>query len=263
VSDLFTLSRGESPLLVNVPHAGTHIPLDIRERLTGSALALPDTDWHVDRLYGFVRALGAGLMAASQSRYVIDLNRPPDDSALYNTRTTGLVPLETFDGEPVYREGLAPDTLEIERRVDGYWMPYHAALAQELERLRERHGHAVLLDAHSIRSTVPALFPGELPVFNLGSNSGASATAPLVDAARRVLGGDGRWDLVVDARFKGGYITRHYGQPSHGVHALQLEMAQRAYMDENTNQVNEAQMGPVQGLLQELVGTLGEWQPTR
>jgi N-formylglutamate amidohydrolase len=110
---------------------------------------------------------------------------------------------------------------------------------------------------------VPALFPGELPVFNLGSNSGASATAPLVDAARRVLGGDGRWDLVVDARFKGGYITRHYGQPSHGVHALQLEMAQRAYMDENTNQVNEAQMGPVQGLLQELVGTLGEWQPTR
>ena len=262
VSGLYTLQRGDTPLLVHVPHAGTRIPAGLAGRLSGHAETLPDTDWHADRLYGFASALGAGLMVATHSRYVIDLNRPPDDEALYSTRTTGLMPLETFDGEPLYREGAEPRATEARERCRDYWHPHHRALKAELDRLRSRHGHAVLLDAHSIRSEVPALFPGRLPVFNLGSHSGRSADPSLVELAAKVLSGDPRWDLVIDGRFKGGYITRHYGRPADGVHALQLEMAQRAYMDEATRQATEHSMQAVRGMLGKLVSGLSRWRPS-
>lgn len=260
-TDLYFLDRGSSPVLVNVPHAGTRVPAMLAGRFTPTAADLPDTDWHVHRLYGFVGELGVGLMTAVHSRYVIDLNRPPGDEALYSTRGTGLVPIETFAGHAVYVAGAAPGADEVQARIKAYWQPYHAALLAELDRLRSQHGHAILLDAHSIRSEVPALFDGRLPVLNLGSNGGRSAGRGLIDACVRVLGSDPRWDLVVDGRFKGGYITRHYGRPHQQVHALQLEMAQRAYMDEDSRAATQASMRDIRGLLQRLVSALAKWRP--
>lgn len=259
-SNLYHLARGSTPVLVNVPHAGTLVPETIAVRLTPVAARLPDTDWFVDELYRFVTDLGAGLMVASHSRYVIDLNRPPGDEALYATRTTGLVPVETFAGECLYRPGEAPGPREVNERRKTYWRPYHAVLEHELGRLRETHGHAVLLDAHSIHSRVPALFAGRLPVLNLGSNDGTSAATGLVDRAVSVLRADARWDLAVDGRFKGGYITRHYGGPPARMHALQLEMAQRAYMDETSLHASEATMRDIRGLLRTLVQALIDWR---
>jgi len=258
---LYQLHRGSCPVLVNVPHAGTRIPPSLADRLTPQAADLPDTDWHVERLYDFVGDLGVGMMAAVHSRYAIDLNRPPGDEALYTTRSTGLVPIETFAGAAVYIPGTAPGAGEVQERIKTYWQPYHEALQAELDRLHEQHGHAILLDAHSIRSEVPALFTGRLPVLNLGSNSGASAGQGLLDASVAVLAGDKRWDLVVDGRFRGGYITRHYGRPQLGFHALQLEMAQRAYMDEDSRVATQASMRDVRSLLQQLVLTLANWRP--
>jgi N-formylglutamate deformylase len=230
-------------------------------RMTPIALGLPDTDWFVDQLYAFVTDLDASLLVATHSRYVIDLNRPPGNESLYATRTTGLVPVETFAGEAIYREGEAPSMAETGQRLAHHWQPCHDALAGELERLRAQHGHCVLLDAHSILSHVPALFEGRLPAFNLGSNQGRSAEPSLIHAAAGVLAADQRWDMVLDARFKGGYNTRHYGQPPQNVHALQLEMAQRVYMDEEKVKATATSMAAVQPLLQRLVEVLVNWRP--
>ena len=258
---VFRMSRGTCAVLVNVPHAGTSIAASLADRFSPHAADLPDTDWHVDRLYEFVGELGVGLMRAVHSRYVIDLNRPPGDEALYSTRGTGLVPIETFAGQAVYRAGATPGADEVQERIKTWWQPYHAALQAELDRLRDQHGHAILLDAHSIRSEVPALFNGRLPVLNLGCNGGLSAGQGLIDACVSVLRSDPRWDLVVDGRFKGGYITRHYGRPHQQVHALQLEMAQRAYMDEASRAATPASMRDIRGLLQRLVSALAKWRP--
>lgn len=224
---------GSTPLLVSIPHRGTGLPEEYARRMTPTARALPDTDWHLDRLYDFLDDIGASVLEATHSRYVADLNRPPDDESLYPGRsTTGLVPLDTFDGEPLYVDGGQPDAQEIAQRVERYWKPYHERLAATLAGLRERHGIALLWDAHSIRSRVPRLFDGELPHFNIGTADGASCdpalAARIVDIARRADG----YVSVLDGRFKGGYITRRYGRPRDGVHAVQLELALRAYMDE-------------------------------
>jgi N-formylglutamate deformylase len=229
----FILHRGTRPLLVSMPHVGTHLPASLRARFTPSALAVPDTDWHIDRLYAFARDLGASLLVATHSRYVIDLNRPPDNASLYPGQdTTGLCPVDTFDKAPLYVSGAGPDAQEIAQRRDVVWHPYHAALQEELARLRAAHGTAVLWDAHSIRSHVPRFFAGRLPDFNLGTADGASCdpafAAGLLDLASTAPG----HGAVLNGRFKGGYITRQYGQPADGVHAVQLELAQSAYMDE-------------------------------
>jgi N-formylglutamate deformylase len=229
----FTLHRGTRPLFVSVPHAGTYIPDDLAARLTGPARALPDTDWHVDRLYAFARALGASMLVATHSRYVIDLNRPPDDHSLYPGRdTTGLCPIDTFDRAPLYRDA-PPSPAEIAMRIAAIHQPYHHALATELARLRARHATVVLWDAHSIRSVVPRFFDGVLPDFNLGTVDGTSAAPALVASLAAIAGRAAGFTAVVDGRFKGGYITRRYGVPSRGIHAIQLELAQRAYMDES------------------------------
>jgi N-formylglutamate deformylase len=233
--DTYTLHAGTAPLLVSLPHDGTGLPEDIAARLTDSALRLPDTDWHVSRLYDIARELGASILVPRYSRYVVDLNRPPDDTSLYpGQNTTGLCPVVQFSGEPVYREGGQPDAAEIAARVDTWWRPYHDTLDAELQRIRGEHGRAVLWEGHSIRGTLPFLFEGALPVLNLGTAAGSSCTPALQQRLAEVLAGQGDYTHVVNGRFKGGYITRHYGAPDIGVDAVQLEIAQHAYMDEDS-----------------------------
>ena len=259
---VFSFQRGSTPLLVSIPHAGTAVPESIATGLTADALKLPDTDWFVDRLYDWAAEWGAGVLTANYSRYVIDLNRPPDDTALYSGPGTGLLPRQTFDGAPLYREGANPGATELPRRLAAYWKPYHEKIATELENVREQFGYALLLDAHSIRAEVPRLFEGRLPDLNLGSNSGASAHPDLIAASFRALTANRRYSAVVDGRFKGGYITRHYGNPLEHCHALQLEMCQSIYMREGPPAYDPAQAGPVRAVLQGLVDALLDWSPS-
>ena len=258
----FILHRGSAPLLVSLPHDGTAIPDAIARRMTPAALRVPDTDWHVGQLYAFAEELGASLIAPRWSRYVVDLNRPPDGHALYPGRSeTALVPVDTFAGEPIYRDGEIPDADEIAGRVQDYWRPYHHALQEELQRLHARHGGVVLWDGHSIRSRVPMFFEGRLPDFNLGTAGGTSCSPPLQERLAAVLrehaGGDGvhGHDHVVNGRFKGGYITRHYGRPESGIDAVQLELAQCTYMDEDGFEFRPARAAGVQRVIRALLQT--------
>lgn len=261
MTPVFSFQRGETPLLVSIPHAGITVPADIREHLTEKALQLPDTDWYVDRLYHWVVNQGVGLLVANYSRYVIDLNRPPDDAALYAGSGTGLVPELQFDGSPIYRAGLTPDQTELAKRLPQFWWPYHEKLANELQLIRDRFGYAILLDAHSIRSEVPMLFEGRLPDLNLGSNAGASADSELVSAGFNALGKNAAYTTVLDGRFRGGYITRNYGRPRDNIHALQLEMAQSAYMREQPPLYDQTMAARVTVVLHELTETLLGWSP--
>ncbi len=251
---LFTLHCGSAPLLVSLPHNGTALPPAFAERFTPSARRVPDTDWHVDRLYGFARELGASILVPRYSRYLIDLNRPPEDVSLYpGQNTTGLCPIVQFSGEPVYRTGQAPDADEIAERIERYWRPYHAALMAEIERLRANHGRVVLWEGHSIRSVVPFLFEGRLPDFNLGTAGGASCAVAIEARLTSILDAQRDYSHAVNGRFKGGYITRHYGQPARGVSAVQLELAQCTYLDEATFAYKPARAAPMQALIRRLL----------
>jgi N-formylglutamate deformylase len=226
------LSRGNARLVVSVPHAGTYVPEAIRERLTPIGQRVIDTDWHVEKLYEFAKALGVTLLVATHSRTVVDLNRGPDGARLYPGQAeTTVCPTETFGGEPLYAAE-PPDVAEVADRVRRYWQPYHDTLLAELDRLKALHGHVHLLDAHSIRQSVPRLFAGKLPDLNFGTNGGRSAGSDLVARALAATEGSG-FSQVLDGRFRGGYITRHYGDPANQVHAIQLELAQTTYMDED------------------------------
>jgi len=229
--DWLVVERGEAPLIVSVPHAGTALR-EFEPRFVGPWLARKDADWRVDELYAFAAALGATMLRTKLSRSLIDVNRDPSGASLYPGRaTTELCPATTFDGEPLYRPGQAPDEAEIAERRRLYFDPYHAALRAEIARLRGSFPRVVVFDAHSIRSRIPRLFEGELPVFNLGTNSGESCDPALREAVAAVLAASGE-SVVVDGRFKGGWITRSFGRPRDGVDALQLELACRAYMRE-------------------------------
>ncbi len=231
---MHALTRGTAPLLVSFPHAGTEIPPELAARMTPEALQRADVDWHLPRLYDFVQAMGASTISARFARHVIDLNRPPEDASLYPGQdVTGLLPLDTFRKQPLYLPGRAPDGAEAAQRLARYWQPYHAALREELDRLRAFHGHVVLWDAHSIASVMPRFFDGKLPDLNLGSADGRSCAPPLQAAVERVMAAQSQFTSVSNGRFKGGHITRHYGQPEIGLHALQLEICQSTYMDES------------------------------
>ncbi len=250
----FTLRRGTAPLLISLPHDGTQLPGDIAARLTDSARRVPDTDWHVARLYNFAAGLGASLLVPAYSRYVVDLNRPPDDVSLYpGQNTTGLCPLVQFSGRPVYREGQQPDEAEVRARVDSYWRPYHQALAGELARIRAAHGRATLWEGHSIRSVVPFLFDGRLPDFNLGTADGASCSPDLHQGLQAVLQGQGEYTHVSNGRFKGGHITRHYADPANRIDAVQLELSQATYMDEDTWNYRPDRAKAVQQVIRQLL----------
>ena len=229
----FRFRAGRTPLLVSMPHVGTYIPDALASRMTDAGLALPDTDWHLEQLYDFLDELGASVLVATHSRYVIDLNRPPDNANLYPGQdTTALVPIDTFAREPVYRAGMAPDEVEAARRIEQYWRPYHDRLASALGALRSAHGYALLWDAHSIASEVPRFFAGRLPDFNIGTATGSACTAGIEAAVASVATGAAGFTSAVNGRFKGGYITRAYGNPAAGIDAVQLELAERTYMDE-------------------------------
>ncbi len=230
----YRFEAGSIPVLVSIPHDGRHVPDAIAARMTAPARRIPDTDWHVRRLYDFAGALGAAVLAATHSRYVVDLNRDPAGEALYpGADNTEIVPTSTFDRDPIYPPGAAPDAAEMASRIAAFWRPYHEMLAAEIDRIRARHGFAVIFDAHSIRSEVPRFFAGRLADFNFGTASGTSADPGLASRAFRVLDTADGYSAVRDGRFTGGYITRHYGAPAEDVHTLQLELSQRTYMNES------------------------------
>jgi formiminoglutamase len=223
-------TRGDGPVVLGLPHTGTWLPDDLLGRLNDTGRALADTDWHVDRLYAGLLA-EATAVRASFHRYLIDANRAPDDASLYpGQNTTGLCPVTDFDGRPIYRDGAEPDAAEIAERTAAFHAPYHAALAAELERVRARHGVAILYDAHSIRSEIPFLFEGRLPDFNVGTNEGASCAPEVERVVMHIVRGAVGYTWVRNGRFKGGWTTRHYGRPEAGVHAVQIELAQSTYL---------------------------------
>lgn len=229
MSDWLTIARGDAPLIISVPHAGTQIPKDILPALRDRELAISDADFYVERLYQFATQHGVTIITTAISRTVIDVNRDPSGVSLYpGQATTGLCPTERFDGTPLYREGCEPGEAEIARRRVAYFNPYHAALHAEIERLRASQAKIVLYDAHSILSRVPRLFPGELMQFNIGSFEGKSCAPALTEAVSSACSDS----QIVNGRFKGGWITRHYGAPQRGIHAIQMELAMRGYLDE-------------------------------
>ena len=257
----FDFKAGSMPLVVSMPHAGTDIPDDIAACMAPCAQALADTDWHLPELYGFLGDMGVSTIAARWSRYVIDLNRPPEDSNLYpGLDTTGLCPLDTFGREPLYRDGQAPSPTDVAARLARYWQPYHRQLRAELDRLLALHGRVVLWDAHSIASMVPRFFDGRLADLNFGTADGASCDASLATAAIAPAHAARRFGIAQDGRFKGGYITRHYGQPTAGVHAIQLEMCQCLYMNERAPFDYRPDLAAqVQPLLRQMIGAAAGW----
>ncbi|NRF72025.1 N-formylglutamate deformylase [Aquincola sp. S2] len=263
MDEVFTLRRGSTPLLISLPHVGTELPDAQKPRYVERALALEDTDWHLERLYGFATSLGASMLVPRYSRYLIDLNRPPENVPMYpGANNTELCPTRFFSGDALYRPGQAPDEPEITRRITHYWRPYHDALAAELERLRAEHGYALLFDGHSIKSHLPWLFEGKLTDLNLGTAEGRSCAPALRTALAEVLAGQDSFTQVVDGRFKGGHITRHYGRPAENIHAVQLEMCWSSYMDEAPpwawDPARAANMLP---LLRRLLQAMLDWRP--
>ena len=254
---------GRRPVLINVPHAGTFLPNDIADALTPEGLAVPDTDWHVTHLYTAALQMGCAMLAATHSRIVTDLNRDPGGAALYpGASNTEICPVTTFSGEPIYQPGKVPDAFEIERRVRTYWQPYHDKLSAEVQLIKEKHGFCIVLDGHSIRSQVPRFFAGKLPDLNLGTADGTSCDGRLAEKVFDHLKATPGFTTVHNGRFKGGYITRHYGRPEQNVHALQLEIAQSCYMDESQTACHDgAASAPLRGVLSGLASLLCDWRP--
>jgi len=252
-----------SPLLVSMPHVGIDLPGGIAERMTDQARLIADTDWHIDRLYDFLDDLGASVLQARFSRYVVDLNRPPDDANLYpGINTTSLCPTDTFDGEPIYRAGQEPSALEIAERVSAYWQPYHNQLEAALSGIKAQHGYALLWDAHSIRSEVPRLFDGRLPDLNLGTANGNACPGKLATRLEIIAKSAPGYISVLNGRFTGGYITRHYGAPANDVIAAQLELTQASYMEErHPFTFSDKKADKLRPVLRELLDTFVGWTP--
>ncbi|MGH8109502.1 MAG: N-formylglutamate deformylase [Arenimonas sp.] len=246
-NDILQIHQGVGPLLISLPHDGSAIPEPLQERMLPSARTAPDTDWYVSRLYSFAKSLGATILQPKYSRYVIDLNRPPDDVSLYpGQNITGLCPTRQFTGEDVYLDGQEPGADEIDSRIEQYWRPYHDALKVQIERLHSLHGRVLLWEGHSIKSQVPFLFEGRLPDFNVGTVAGASCKPDTQKAIEQTLASQSNFSWVTNGRFKGGHITRHYHDLGTNIETVQLELAQCTYMDENSLRYDEALAGNTQ-----------------
>lgn len=255
----YHFSTGSVPLLISIPHAGTALTAEVEAGLSDAARGLPDTDWHIPLLYDFARDLGASVLVANYSRFVIDLNRPADDQPLYSTATTGLFPDTLFDGTPTFQPGKTPTAAQRQGYLSTLWQPYHQQIQQELARLKQQFGYALLFDAHSIASQIPRLFDGRLPDLNIGTNSGESCHASISEALVARCTEQSRFSWVLNGRFKGGYITRAYGKPAQHQHAVQLELAQCNYMDEQPPfGWRGERAAELQPLLKQLIHTLLE-----
>jgi len=260
----FHFQAGNAPLLISMPHVGTVIPGDIAKNMEDVALVKADTDWHLPLLYNMAKQLGASIISAEYSRYVIDLNRPKEDSNLYPGQdTTGLCPVDTFAKQPLYKAGQLPNAADIAQRIEHYWQPYHAQLEAELNRIRSQHGIALLWDAHSIASVVPRFFSGRLPDFNFGTADQKSCDLTLQNTVAQCMQNSRHaagYSHIFNGRFKGGYITRHYGQPASQIHAIQLEMSQCVYMDETAPFAYRPDLAAnVQPLLTEMLTSCLDW----
>lgn len=232
VAPPFDFHAGDSALVVSAPHVGTFLPPDIAEGMNETGLAVRETDFHVHRLFDFARELGASTLFATHSRYVIDLNRDPQGGHLYPGRfETGLCPLSDFDRNPLYHATREPTEIDVQHRLERFWQPYHAQLRKLLDRTVERHGRALLIDAHSIRGVIPSLFDGRLPDLNFGTNSGKTLGPKLIEILERWRASCTDYSHILDGRFKGGFTTRHYGNPAGNIHALQIEIVQDTYLD--------------------------------
>ena len=257
------ITRGESPLVLGLPHTGTHVPSEVAAHLNETGLALADTDWHIERLYdGLVP--GVTTVRTRIHRYAIDANRDPSGISLYpGQNTTTLCPTTDFDGRPIYLPGQEPDEPEIARRRAAYHAPYHAALQAELGRVKALHGFAILYDCHSIRSHIPFLFDGTLPDFNIGTNGGTTCAPEIEAAITAICAGASGYSSVLNGRFKGGWTTRHYGQPANGVHAIQMELAQSAYLTTEAApwSYDEAKSERLRAPLETILETLIRWRP--
>ncbi len=255
---------GNSPLLISMPHAGTGIPKDIKCKLTPEAMLLPDVDWHLPILYDMAKDFDITVISAQYARYVVDLNRSSENVSLYPGQdVTGLCPVDTFAKNAIYLDGQQPDETEIKNRIEQYWQPYHDKLSVELKRIHAMHGVAILWDAHSIASHVPRFFNGQLPDLNFGTADLTSCNVSLQDALARTIRESihaKKYSHVFNGRFKGGYITRHYGMPTINIHAIQLEMSQSIYMEESPPYKYDAALAlKVKPLLAELLETCLQW----
>ena len=264
VSDaVFALHCGATPLVLSLPHVGTTIPDELKPHFTERALQVEDTDWHLEQLYDFAKAIGVSVIVPRISRYVIDLNRPPDDTPMYpGASNTELCPARFFNGDALYVNGAAPNAGAIVRRRATYWQPYHEALRAELDRVRDQFGYALLWDGHSIRSEIPWLFEGKLPDLNLGTARGMSCALTLRDTLINELQRNPQFTHAADGRFKGGYITRRYGRPENNIHAVQMEICQSLYMQESLPfDYLDTRANQVQPLLQRLLEIMLTWKP--
>ncbi|ABI78362.1 N-formylglutamate amidohydrolase [Hyphomonas neptunium ATCC 15444] len=234
-----TVKEGPRPLIICFPHTGTVLPEDVADHFVSPELARRDTDWWVDKLYAFAGDMGATLIHTAISRSVIDVNRDPSGASLYpGQNTTTLCPLTTFDGAPLYKPGHPPNDADIARRRAAFHIPYHHAIEDQISRLRARHEKVVLYDAHSIRSEIPDLFDGLLPVFNVGSNYKTTCAPQFAENVEAICAASGQ-PSVLDGRFRGGWTVRHHGQPDHNVHAIQMELSCRGYMRESIGAVDD------------------------
>jgi len=261
--DNYRLHRGNSPLIISVPHCGGYVPESIEQRFTERALALPDADWHVDQLYHFAKEMDVTMISAIYHRYVVDLNRPPDNHSLYPGQfTTGICPIQLFDQTPLYHDGRGPDDEEVQQRIRDYWQPYHDQLSELISHLHSQHGYVLLYDAHSIRAHVPSLFDGKLPDLNLGTDDGKSCDKALEEALYSICD-KSPFSSTLNGRFKGGYITRHYANLRENIHTVQMELTQRNYMEEAPpyTYLND-KAEKLQATLKPVIQAMLDWRPT-
>jgi formiminoglutamase len=257
------ITQGSSPVVLGLPHTGTEIPDEIRTLLNDTGSAIADTDWHIHDLYAELLE-GATRVRTRVHRYAIDVNRDPEGQSLYPGRnTTGLCPLTDFDGHPIYRDGQEPDASQIEVRRLAYHQPYHAALQDELDRVRSLHGFVILYDCHSIRSHIPFLFDGTLPDFNIGTNSSTACDPGIEHCVAEICGSAAGYTSILNGRFKGGWTTRHYGRPERGIHAIQMELTQSTYMQESPPWAYDlAKADRLRPHLKTILETLSAWRPS-
>ncbi len=251
----------EVPILLSVPHCGTQFPGELREQYKPNLIEAPDdTDWFVDKLYDFAPDMGITMISARISRWVIDLNRDPDEKPLYSDGRiiTGLCPTTSFFGESLYNDGRKLiDPAEVSRRRSSYFIPYHAKVQQLLDGLLQRHGKVLLWDCHSIRQFVPTIHKEKFPDLILGDADGTSASPGVIEIALSTLD-HSAYQTRHNFPFKGGYITRHFGKPAIGQHALQLEMTKVNYMDASETVYDEKKAGAMRTLLKSVFHKLIE-----